>query len=356
MIRLLVEEYGADVLLPIKLQHDNYSPKEAILTLVLTLSLPKEKAKEIARLLLELGATTAQADMNHFTALHYFVFEDNSDLLDVLLDHDGPAAQSVLNYVSIGQSSYGTTAITYALKHGHEAMVSKLLSIGGKPTITFDDYIKPYLAKYQHAEQWSAEQSMDTYRTNCLQPLLIAAEREMPKIMEDLIARGADPSTLDATAYRVINDNTSARWQQGFSVLDIVRAKLEVLRDYRDFDGIEPEKLRDESFYLQGLKSGDYQYWTAKHQFREAKEANTEAHKAYQKSVADAKEGKNGAREKKEAISQLIREFEVVEKRIVDAGVKTFKEMYPDIPEYQEYGHTWGSNSAGKRYFTSLFR
>lgn len=100
IIQLLVSEYGADVLLPVKIvEPGTQDAKAAIMTIVLAMSLPTEQAKKVVKLLLELGATSAQADMNHCTVFHYVVGQDEDDILDVLLAHDRPAALSVLNNV-----------------------------------------------------------------------------------------------------------------------------------------------------------------------------------------------------------------------------------------------------------------
>jgi ankyrin repeat protein len=62
IIELLATEYGADVLLPVKLVEPGTSnARGAIMTILLALSLPAEKAKEVVELLLSLGATSAQA-------------------------------------------------------------------------------------------------------------------------------------------------------------------------------------------------------------------------------------------------------------------------------------------------------
>lgn len=56
VIELLVAEYGADILLPVKLVNPRTSDaKAAIMTLVLALSLPSERAKSVIKLLLKLG-------------------------------------------------------------------------------------------------------------------------------------------------------------------------------------------------------------------------------------------------------------------------------------------------------------
>jgi len=51
------------------------------MTTLLAMFLPIEKSRAVVKLLLELGATSAQADMNHVTALHYVVAQDNHEIL-----------------------------------------------------------------------------------------------------------------------------------------------------------------------------------------------------------------------------------------------------------------------------------
>jgi ankyrin repeat protein len=140
IIELLVSEYGADVLLPVKLvQPGSRNARGAIMTLVLAMSLPNDKAKETIKLLLSLGATSAQADMNRFTAFHYIVAEDNSTLLDVLLADDRPSAMSILN--NLGHSGHWgyqiDSPLTTAVKKGYHDMTMKLLKLGAKPEVRF---------------------------------------------------------------------------------------------------------------------------------------------------------------------------------------------------------------------------
>ena len=123
------------------------------MTILLAMSLPTDKAKAVVKLLLELGATSAQADMKHITALHYVVAHDNHDILDLLLSNDRPVALSVIN--SIGSSDYGNqgnSAIITAIEKGYQDMVSKLLSLGAKPNIDYDQWIKNYIASYVWAK------------------------------------------------------------------------------------------------------------------------------------------------------------------------------------------------------------
>lgn len=67
------------------------------MSIILALCLPAEQSKAVVELLLSLGATSAQADLNHLTALHFIVAENRSDILDILLTKDRPVASIPLS-------------------------------------------------------------------------------------------------------------------------------------------------------------------------------------------------------------------------------------------------------------------
>ena len=129
------------------------------MTILLAMALPTEKAKAVAKLLLDLGATSAQADMNHTSVLHYVVAQNNHEILDLLLANDRPVARSVLNWMTTPPwGNQGNTPLTTAISLGHENMVSKLLSIGAKPEILYDSWVKTYLDK----NIWARTQSKNS--------------------------------------------------------------------------------------------------------------------------------------------------------------------------------------------------
>lgn len=131
------------------------------MTILLAMTLPTKKAKEVVKLLLELGATSAQADMNHISTLHYVVAQDNHEILDMLLANDRPVALSVINWMSTPKwSNQGDSPLTTAIEMGHQDMVSKLLAIGAKPDISFESWIKTYLEK----NPWARNQSNNSTR------------------------------------------------------------------------------------------------------------------------------------------------------------------------------------------------
>ncbi len=135
------------------------------MTILLAMTLPTEKAKEVVKLLLELGATSAQADMNHVSTLHYVVAQDNHEILDILLANDRPVALSVMNWMSTPKwNNQGDSPLMTAIEMGHQHMVSKLLAIGAKTDISFDSWIKTYLEK----NPWAKNQSNNSHHKELL--------------------------------------------------------------------------------------------------------------------------------------------------------------------------------------------
>lgn len=338
-IELLVSEYGADVLLPVKLVHPGTSnARGAIMTLILAMALPIEKSKEIIKLLLKLGATSAQADMNHFTAFHQVVNENNDDILDVLLDHDRPAAMSILNNIGYSDRWGNETdsPLTTAVKKGYHDMTMKLLELGAKPEITFDDWIKAYLAKNAYAKNSTPEQNLKQYHNSVNQPIIVAAVKDMDKTVEALVAHGASPNTLEKNSWAVVESNN--RWQAAESLLDIIQAKLKTLRKYKVESEytppVKPFTLHGESWYTSGLKEGTYEFFNASRNYQKTRRNNKKQWEAYEKRIKDHKE--DGYKEKKEAINKLTRELERLENSLIAAGAKTFKQLHPDFSQQQE--------------------
>ncbi|RFU35722.1 hypothetical protein B7463_g570, partial [Scytalidium lignicola] len=341
VVEVLVSEYGADVLLPVKLVHPGTStPRGAILTLVLALSLPTEKAKEMAKLLLKLGATSSQADTNHVTALHYAVAENNGDVLDVLLSDDRPAALSVLSSIaSSGGGFWGhvSSPLTTAVGKRNEDMVKKLLDYGARPVISFDDWINTHIAKNTWAARYTLEQNQAQYHREVTQPIIVAANKGMPKAVEQLIEKGADIQSLGSAAYDVIENPRNSGQKIGEALLDIVQRKLKPLREYKGERGpIKPALLHDLEHYTKGMHEGTYQYWSFAQNYVVALQTNKRAHDNYERALKDHT-SKSGTKEKMEAIEKLKGVFENLEKVLLAAGAKTFAELHPEIPKPQTF-------------------
>lgn len=358
VLLMLVEDYGADVLNPIKLaktdQHDR--DNKAILPLVLATFAPEDKAKEVVKTLLDLGATTAQADMKHFTALHYIAEANKLDIIDLLFKHDAPAAKSALDIVPLSNDSRARTALSLALLECHEEMAKKLLSYGAKTSVSYDDWIEQYFRKYEYARNHTHEENVRLFHFTCQQPIISAASKELTTIVREMVEKGAGVNSLTLHGHRKAVEKHS--FLAGHSLLDIVQWQI---KKYGEFDctkekerssyerrngSVKPETLKDESYYLAGLKPGTYQYWTAQNRFRSVKAFNEQLWAYYnaQIKVADElleeKKAKmeRAAAKKEEAAAKKF-ELEELEAFLISRGAKTFKKLHPDAQQPDRHNH-----------------
>jgi hypothetical protein len=186
--------------------------------------------------------------------------------------------------------------------------------------------------------------------------VISAAAKELGKTVEALVSHGANPSTLERSAYNVIQTPDNARHTVAESLLDIIQKKLRALKDWQNPTDKAPqqfrpsfmyscqpvqcrpktpEKLRNEASYMEGLKPGTYVFWTAQRDYQATKQANDKEWEAYENYVPP--EAEKGLEEKKLAVAKLIEELEHAEKTLIEAGAKTFAQLYPDIPKKDEF-------------------
>ncbi|CZT02079.1 related to ankyrin [Rhynchosporium agropyri] len=334
VIELLVSEYGADVLLPVKLMQPGTSnARGAIMSILLALSLPAKKGKQIVKLLLKLGATSAQADMNHCSVFHYIVRKGRDDILDILLAEDIPRALSVVDEVTQSQwHQNGNSPLITAICQENPDMVRKLLALGAKPEIDFDSWVKTYLAQNTHARNFTPEQTRHQYENSTTQPIIAAAIKNLGQTVQDLLDFGANPKVLQKKSYNIVRNPQHSSYRVGQSVLDIIQAELKLLKDWKPMDmSKKPETLRAESTYTRGLKA--YSYWSAQMNFLARKRENEQAWDDWKKKTEIQEPGME---EKQAAIRRLITELEVAEEALIEAGSKTLAEMYPGLPKTQE--------------------
>ena len=138
----MIKEYGADVLLPVKFVQSG-ARQGALLTLVLALALPVEKAKEMAKTLLSVGATSAQADMNGVTAFHSYVEANAESLLESLWETDPAGTKTVVNHITFRDYSSCQTALQVAVQNGNLPLVLKLLDRGAVAQVDFETWYVP---------------------------------------------------------------------------------------------------------------------------------------------------------------------------------------------------------------------
>ncbi|KAI8939569.1 hypothetical protein NX059_003333 [Plenodomus lindquistii] len=366
-VRTLVQDFGADVLLPIKLVHDhNKSARAAIMPLVLALQLAPESAKEMTKVLMSLGASPAQADIDHVTALHYFAAH-GSDLLGAMISTDRPAAQRAVNHLTMSGYQYRPTArsaLQTAMMRKDFVGIDLLLELGASAGVDYSTYVNSFKSKWYLTR--SSEHNEEMFRQSFVQPVFTAIRSEVPAVIPKLLDAGADVNTLTPEAHTALkygyHHNGGVH-----SLLDAVRAKIKELSDFLDTDkaatdsyrGSEPKEpipLKDDEEYLKDLVPGTYKFWSTSTQLQDAKKDFTRKLKQYEDSMA-AREDPAGTLEKKAAVKSLCAEFEVLEKQLIERGAKSFKDLYPDykLSEDQRNNRNYRYNSPEPKPWAPTF-
>ena len=99
-----------------------------------------EKAKEMAKTLLSLGATSAQADMTGVTAFHVFVEENAGSLLESLWESDPTGTKTAINHIAFYGYNASNTSLQVAVQEGNLALVLKLLDHGAITHVDFETW------------------------------------------------------------------------------------------------------------------------------------------------------------------------------------------------------------------------
>lgn len=342
VVEELVSSFGADVLLPVKLTGDNSEPDAAILTLVLALQLPLERASAMTQKLLQLGASPAQADLKRNTPLHYLAVSKHIELLDVYTHHDEPAVKRAINYLAFSGSAWDLepySAFVAALNAKKVIGAIKMLDAGASPSLEFSHVMKSAKTVYERIQENSSEENKNIFRQAISQPIILGVRKDLPDVIIDLIVnRGVDPNTLTPDGYHVVDEEDIRDGLKGESLLDCIQEKIKGLRAYKGekADSTPPRPLDpDDNYYLAGIPDGTYAMWYAQQQVKEARNQYENALKEHEKAVNEAK-NRPGVDRKFAAVNELIQKFEKLEAILREKGGKNFAELYPDIEGPQE--------------------
>lgn len=336
----LVSSFGADVLLPVKLLNDGNSPI-AILTLVLALQLPLTKAKAMTQKLLQLGASPAQADMNHNTALHYLGASKFPGLLDVFVHHDEPGVKRAINHLAFAGYSWSMepyNAFVAAVNAKNVIGAIKLLDAGADASIEFSHFVKSAKAVSDTIRSNSSEENETFFRHRLSQPLLLAINKELPHLAIDLLNRGVNPNTLTPEGNQAEDDEDMRDVVKGTSALDCVREKIKALRAYKgeEFYSSPPRPLEaDDSIYLEDFEDDTYAMFSAKQQVKGTRRQYNESLEDHENEVNRVR-GLEGVNGKIAAANEMADRFEVLEKVLLEKGAKAFAELHPDFKKQEE--------------------
>ena len=349
-VKELVTSFGADVLMPIKITNEgDNSARAAILTLALALSLPLEKAKEMSQTLLELGASPAQADVAFCTPLHYVAQSKYPELFDIYLEQDRPGVERAINHVAsttiLGTSTLMCTAFMDALSAKNATAARKLLEMGAKPTFDRDEYSK--LVKAKGYSEWHYRSLCQRVQGGSIQPIVHAVNHDLPLVALDLVHRGVDVNSEHDTLY------TGSQ-----TVLDRVRHALQQLRDFFKQPQVvysQPITFeKDYDSYLAEFEEDSYKMFTANTQLDKAKKINETAENNKPRPGAVVEQP--GLFEKKKTLTELIGQYELLEKELLSRNAKTYEELHP--PELQTPVQKWepqSQNSNRKKLFEVTF-
>jgi hypothetical protein len=296
----------------------------------------------MTKTLLELGASSAQADSKQTTALHY-ISGKQPELLETLFQVDEPAAKRAINHLSVSGSSWNPAAespLMSAISKGNSLAALMLLESDAAPSINFESWMKCVETQYDSIASRNAETNHDDFERNTEQPIILAVQHELPDVALKLLDLGVDPNCLPkATKYDLKRDSFY-RYRELESLLDIVRSRINSLKNYEE-ERRKPKmpdlKLEEGVDYLAGIDEGSYASFVAKTQIGRAKKSDEEEMKEYEEKVQWYNEPpRGGVAEKKEALHAMAQEFEKLEEILVGKGAKTFKELYQDKVHKEE--------------------
>ncbi|CAZ82771.1 unnamed protein product [Tuber melanosporum] len=341
VVELLVSDFGADPLIPMKIFERMYGrpkmPKAAVLVLALIYQLPKEKQAEMATTLLRVGARTSQADnFSKATGLLHAVMHDATPVLEKMFELDGLGATSVLNQVSAHNvQNEVTTPLIAALRKAGEGksldIANYLLDRGAAGHVKFDEFHRYLKTRYNTTYQGH---NTNHYYKELKQTIEISIECESAcALIPRLIKAGADPSTIaSSTATRWdFNQATGPLQTPGETVLDQLRNKIEA---YRNFLNAEPEvvAVRSEeplpASFLDSFPEGSWERFTAEFAWKRENKAREIRSGGFGRQPT--RFGVSRTANTKEEVEGLLRLFEETEKVLLEAGAKTFKELYPE--------------------------
>ena len=299
------------------------------MTLCLALGLPLKKAEQMARTLLGLGATLAQADALGMTAFHRYVLYNSEPFLQTLWDCDAAGAKSSLqSLIFAGYPLRAEGPLHSAIRNANPGVVHKLLDAGVAAQIHFPMWLRN--AQQLVSDHLSTfERNMNLYR-DTEQPLQMAIGCLDPSIALELIRRGADVNAMDAAAYSTLGSNKPS--DAGQTVLDQLHQILNELRGYKGetYRVSKPRLPGNLAQYLEQFAPGSYQHFVVSAGIAAERRRYDENLREYQEEKSQ-REGERGLGQKRQAIGQAIEALESVEKALLAEGAKTFQQLYPDL-------------------------
>lgn len=354
VVKVLSWQFGADLLNPVKFgDGSDLGPRAAILTLVLALTLPVDKAVEMARALLTLGATSSQADVSGVTVFHRYVQHGIPKLVEFLLENDKVGLKTAINHIVVSGNKWNkisTSPLMTAIDGGDPVLVLRLLKAGANPQPDFDSWLKAAKLTIE-GDLSDYESNLKKFKSSIEPPLILAIRSAHPALALELLRLGADPNVITKDSQNLLTKVRFQHYTKGLAAIDVVSSCLNSLRKYSGektnfrfnygTNGLYlywnntyshvPEAPQGADSVLARFKEGTYQHWVVASDIKSKLDSYDQEVKLFDEKHQKLLTGK-GVKEKIEAIANIISQLEEVEKALVARGALTFKQQYPDIP------------------------
>lgn len=209
-------------------------------------------------------------------------------------------------------------------------LVNCILDHGARGAITKDDYL-------QSLDRWARNPNSGfgipkAFGQGIMQPIEVAASFELTSdIIARLIKAGADPSTITQQTWAAATHNDELP-TEGQTVLEIVRANIGRCQEFLAREEKIPqfkERVLFDPEVLYAYEPGSYQRFCAEQQLI----TQNKARKKHNKSKMPAEDTERESlalQRKKVAVEQLLESLKETEKTLVDAGAKTYHELFPE--------------------------
>ncbi|KAL7921223.1 putative ankyrin repeat protein [Trichoderma austrokoningii] len=236
VVEALLDSYHADVNIIVGKQNIQRGTRTAD-ALEAALQHPRDTCRSLLRILLQRGASLLNPSTGTVSqSLLLLVLRRGEDVLDIFAELDSEGFAHAINKYVWGESIRYKNALTSAIELGLEDTAFKLLSYGAPPKVEFDSSLE---AKAKSSFFIFGKTPLQAAEDDFWQPILCAAHYEMPRLVMELLNRGADPNSrlTDHQARSLI-------WFRDCrSVLDLVRGKLAELRGWNKEDETLPQVL-----------------------------------------------------------------------------------------------------------------
>ncbi|KAK6528988.1 hypothetical protein TWF694_004212 [Orbilia ellipsospora] len=312
IVKLLVSDFGADILLPIKKlieikQYSSYmegadaelEDQPGLLPLCLPLHLNKTRREDMLRILLKSGAFSAQCDAVGIPALLRMIQQSDIDALKIIFEEDGASALTTARTLYYTEQGV-TNALITAIIEGYEDKALFLLEKGVPPIITAEAYNNAF----PKTKQGYFGRDYERY---CQQPAELALEAEMLDFFMKCIEDGIDPSgRVTAEAGMMYGQSPPE-----MTFLDLISEKFE---DTLTELSVLPKQMVE---LPDGHLLGSYDHWMAIRSTEEQNQLRKAMNKRHHKFelFSDFAIG-----ERKERLKELLGRYRKLAKWLVERG------------------------------------